>query len=202
MQMTMSRFNNRIESDKLPNDVFVVSPLQFQKYEDGELVFELSANEGRLVTTGKMTAVGNAQLRLVDKGAPPEFRLATLRSERIVAVASRATTMPFDLLGTNSKFERVEFPGEVEINSRGHQMLGRAFHFDAINFKLMSSEAVQVIGPGRRIEARGVESDFKSKTFKFAGPVKGLELPSVQHRQSSAGRKVLQRQMRKNGKEK
>ena len=202
MQMSLSQFSTKIEADKLPTDVFVVTPLQFQQYENGELVFELSAHEGRLVTTGKLTANGDSQIRVVDNEAAPEYRLATLRTERLIAFASRAGGTPFDALAVESKFERVELPGQVEVNSRGHQLLGRAFQFDANNFKLISHEPVQVVGPGRRMEARGLESDLRSKSFKFLGPVKGTENPSAQRDKLHPGVKLDDRKQPRSGKEK
>lgn len=177
MQMTLSELSTKIETDKLPLDVFSITPLQLNQYKDGEMVAELSANEARLVTTGKLTATGNVLLRVVDRNAESADRLSTLRSERMVALSPRASGLAFDVLAGDSRFEKIEIPGDVLAVTRGHQIIGRAFQFDAINYKLQTKEPVRVIGQGRRIDARGLESDFITKSFKFIGPVKGTEIP-------------------------
>jgi hypothetical protein len=195
MQMRISELSTKIETDKLPLEVFSISPLQLHQYKNGELVAELSASEARFVTTGKLTAQGNVQLRVVDNEAEPAFRLATVRSERFVATSPNSGGLAFDVWGGDSKFERLEIPGDAEFNSRGHVLTGRAFNFDASNMTLATKEPVRMVGPGRTIEARGLESDLKTRSFKFVGPVKGTETPPVR----AIRVKVQKRPARKEG---
>ncbi|MEN9530769.1 MAG: hypothetical protein RI932_2642 [Pseudomonadota bacterium] len=182
MQMTLSELNTNLDTDKFPVEVFSMTPLQLHQYKDGELVAELSANEGRLVTTGKLTALGEVQMRVVDEEADPGFRLATLNTERLVALSSRPGGVAFNVWGEDTKFERIEIPGAAEFKLRGHTLTGRVFNFDASKMTLVTNEPVRMVGPRRTLDARGLELDFRDRGFKFVGPVKGTESPPPQTR--------------------
>lgn len=177
MQMTMSELNTKIETDKLPMEVFSITPLQLHQYKNGELVAEVSGREARLVTTGKLTVQGSVQLRVVDPQAEPAHRLSIVRSERLVALSPRSNGLPFDIWGNQSRFERVELPNDAEIEMRGHRLLGRSFVVDASNMTLVTKEPVRLLANGRTLDARGLETDLRTREFKFIGPVKGTEIP-------------------------
>lgn len=196
MEMRISELSSKIETDKLPVEVFSISPLQLHQYKNGELVAELSANEARFITSGKLTAQGNVQLRVIDSEAEPAFRLATVRSERFVAISPNSQGLAFDIWGGDGKFERLEIPGEAEFNTRGHVLTGRAFNFDASNMTLVTKEPVRMVGPGRTIQASGLESDLKTRSFKFVGPVKGTETPLVQAIRVKAQKKPARKEGR------
>ncbi len=180
MQMSLSELNTNLETDKLPVEVFSVTPLQLHQYKNGELVAEVSANEGRLVTTGKLTAIGDVQVRIVDEEAEPGFRLATLNTERLAALSSRPGGAAFNIWGEDTKFERIEIPGAAEFKLRGHTLTGRVFNFDASKMTLVTNEPVRMVGARRTLDARGLEVDFIDRGFKFVGPVKGTESPPPQ----------------------
>lgn len=180
MQMTMSEFSQKVDTDKLPFDVLSISPLHVQRFKESELVGELSATEGRLVTTGRFTAQGQVLIRTVDSKAPPEERLSSVTADKLVASMQRAGGAPLDLFSGSAKFERVEIPGPAEISGRGHVIVGRGFVLDVPNMTLVTKDPVTVKGGSRKIEAQGAEVELRTRAFKFAGPVHGTEIPPAQ----------------------
>jgi hypothetical protein len=186
MQMSMSEFAQKVDTDKLPFEIFSVSPLQVQQFKNGELTGELSAQEGRLVTTGRFTAQGAVRMRTVSSNVPPEERLSSVAGEKLIATVQRSTDIAFDLFSSSTKFDRVEIPGPAEISSRGHLLVGRSFYLDVPNMTLVTKEPVTVTAVGRKIEAQGAEVELRTRAFKFAGPVRGTEIPPA--RQEKAAR--------------
>ncbi|MEY4065090.1 MAG: hypothetical protein RIR26_1298 [Pseudomonadota bacterium] len=199
MQMTMSELNTKIETDKFPMEVFSITPFQLHQYKDGELVAEVNATEARLVTTGKLTAQGNVQIRVVDSQAEPAYRFSTVRSEKLVALSPRSNGLPFDIWGNESRFERMELPGDAEIEMRGHRLLGRSFFVDASNMTLVTKEPVRLIAQGRTLEAKGLESDLRTRDFKFIGPVRGTEIPPAKTQKSRPSRASENKRRRASG---
>lgn len=179
MQMSLSEFSQKIDTDRLPFEIFSMTPLHLQQYKDGELTAELSALEGRLVTTGRFTAQGNVHLRTVDSKAEPANRIAFVSSEKLVATAQRPGGAALDLFSGSARFERVEIPGAATLASRGHVAVGRAFSLDVPNMTLVTKDPVTVTAAGRKIEAQGMEVELRSRSFKFAGPVRGSEIPAA-----------------------
>ncbi|MFZ9521577.1 MAG: hypothetical protein ACO3A4_13965 [Silvanigrellaceae bacterium] len=177
MQMSLSEFSQKIDTDRLPYEIFSMTPLQVQQFKDGELTGELSAAEGRLVTTGRFTAQGNVRLRTVDSNADPADRIAYVTSEKLVATTQKSSGAPLDLFSGGAKFERLEIPGPATLASRGHVAVGRAFSLDVSNMTLVTKEPVTVTAVGRKIEAQGMEFEMRNRSFKFAGPVRGSEIP-------------------------
>ncbi|NBO39061.1 hypothetical protein EBU99_10820 [bacterium] len=177
MQMSLSEFNNKLDTDKIPYEVFSVIPMQLQQFKNGELTAEVTAKEARLVTTGRLTALGNVQLRVVDSKVDSSDRVGTVRAEKMIATAHRSTGLSFDLFDSGSRFERVEMPGDVEANSRGQHLQGKAFALDVPNMTLTTKEPVQIDAPNRRIVAAGLDADLRTRSFKLTGPVKGTEIP-------------------------
>lgn len=180
MQMTMSEFSQKVDTDRLPFEIFSMTPLSVRQYNNGVLTSELKAAEGRLVTTGRFTAQGSVQMTSLNPDAPPAERLSSVKSDKLIASLQRTSGMAFDIFGGSAKFERVEIPGSAEILSRGHTLVGRAFALDVPNMTLVTKDPVTVTATGRKIEAQGAEVDLRTRAFKFAGPVRGSENPPPQ----------------------
>jgi hypothetical protein len=177
MQMSMSEFSTQVDSEKFPSEVFSMSPVHLRQYDKGELVGELIAAEGKLVTTGKFTAQGGVRLYMTDPKAPPQERLTSIRTPKLIATTQKSGALAIDLFSGGTKFERVEFPAEAEIFSRAHKIEGNTFAVDIPTMTLVTKKPVKVSAANRTIEAQGVEVELRTRAFKFAGPVRGVEIP-------------------------
>lgn len=208
MQMSMDETSQKIDAEKLPVDVFYVSPVHLRQYRlmqkkseikgnkvsrretsqpsqldawdrnQIELSGELVASEGRFVTTGKFTAQGDVFARFIDSNAPPQDKLSSVKSDKIIAHVAKSKDLSADLFGGEVKIERVEIPGPAEILSYGHFFVGRAFYYDLPGHTLVTKSPVVVKGSTRKIEAQGAEVETRNRAFKFTGPVRGFELPA------------------------
>lgn len=177
MQMSMSEFSQKVDTDKFPLDVFSMTPLHVRQYKNGIVTAEMTAAEGRLVTTGRFTAQGGVVMRMTDPNAPPAEQLTLVKSPKIIASMQKANGLATDLFSGQAKFERVEIPGQAEIVGRGHVLSGQSFFIDVPNMTLVTKEPVKVTAENRRIEAQGAEVELRTRAFKFTGPVRGTETP-------------------------
>ena len=195
MQMTMSEFSQKIDADKLPVEILSVTPLNVHQYKQGQLVGEMSASEGRVVTTGRLTAQGNVEMRVIDDTAPPAERLSSITTEKLIASTTKSDGLSVDLFSGSAKLERVEIPGTANIASRGHVLVGKSFFLDVPTLKLVTREPVVVTARGRMIEALGLEAELKTRAFKLAGPVRGTEIPADRADQSENKKSKRQKKL-------
>lgn len=179
MQMSMSEFSTQVDTEKFPSEIFSMSPLHLRKYDNGVLTGEMIASEGKLVTTGKFTAQGGVRLYMIDPQAPAEEQLTSIRTPKLIALTQKTGAMAMDLFSGSTKFERIEIPADAEIISRAHKLEGRSFTVDIPTMTLVTKQPVKVSAKNRTIEAQGAEVELSTRAFKFAGPVRGVEIPSA-----------------------
>jgi hypothetical protein len=179
MQMSMAEFSAQTDTEKFPSEVFSMAPLHLRQYEDGILKGEVIAAEGKLVTNGKFTAQGGVRMYMIDSKAPPEERLTSVKTPKLIATTQKSGALAIDLFSGGAKFERVEIPAEAEIYSRAHKIEGNSFSLDIPSMTLVTKNPVKVSAQNRTIEAQGAAVDLRTRAFKFTGPVRGVEIPPV-----------------------